>query len=200
MEHKHSVYDTDSYFKIDPITRMIKNSSSGKTVLIQHDHNSERFTFELPRMIDGHDMSKCDEVQVHYINIDTVDKTKISKDVHDINDLQVSPDNDNVVFCSWLIDGKATRYAGSLNFLLKFKCIADDGSVSYVWNTAIFTGISISSGMDNGEAIVEDYSDVLEQWRHTLFEGDGIYYTKEDKDEMVNDVLSALPTWTGGSF
>lgn len=26
------------------------------------------------------------------------------------------------------------------------------------------------------------------------------YYTETDKNEMVNAVLSALPTWTGGAF
>ena len=26
------------------------------------------------------------------------------------------------------------------------------------------------------------------------------YYTEADKTEMVNRVISALPTWTGGSY
>lgn len=164
MAHLHSVYDTDSHFKIDAITRAIKNDSSGKTVLIQGDHNSERFTFEVPRTVDGHDLSLCNSVQVHYINIDAKNKNNTSKDFHGLDDLQVSPNGDDVVICSWLIDGKATVYAGSLNFLLKFKCVSDDGTVDYVWNTAIFTGISVSSGIDNTDVIVEEYSDVLEQW------------------------------------
>ena len=179
MALKHTVYDTDAHFKIDPITHMIKNESSNKNVLIQHDHNSERFTFEIPRMVDGHDMSKCDVVQIHYINIDSQDKNNTSKDAHDVDDLQISPDGDDVVICSWLIDGNATKYAGSLNFLVKFKCIGDDGSACYVWNTAIFTGIFVSPGIDNGEAITEDYSDVLEQWRKELDEGaEKTHYTE----------------------
>ena len=173
MALKHSVYDTDAHFKIDPITRTIKNESPSKTVLIQYDHNSERFTFELPRMIDGHDMSKCDVVQVHYINIDSKDKHNVSKDAHDLDDLQISPDSEDVVICSWLIDGNATKYAGSLNFLIKFKCIGDDGNPCYVWNTATFTNISVSSGIDNGEFITAEYSDILEQWRQNLLSGDG---------------------------
>lgn len=48
MGHTHNVYDTDTHFSINPVTRMIKNESSKKVTLIQHDHNSERFTFELP--------------------------------------------------------------------------------------------------------------------------------------------------------
>ena len=48
MAHIHSVYDNDTHFKIDPATRQISNES-GKVVLMQNDHNSERFTFEIPR-------------------------------------------------------------------------------------------------------------------------------------------------------
>lgn len=168
MSLKHSVYDTDAHFKIDAITRQIKSGSSGKTVLIQGDHNSERFTFEVPRLVDGHDLSKCDLVQVHYINISSTDKTKTSCDLHELDDLQISPESDDVVIVSWLIDGKATKYAGSLNFHIKFKCRDDSGAVCYSWGTMIYTGISVSSGIDGGEAVVKDYSDVLEQWRKTI--------------------------------
>lgn len=184
MAHKHNVHDSDARFKIDAVTRVIKNGSSGKTTLIQSDHNSERFTFEVPRFVDGHDLSLCNRVQVHYINIDSTDKTKISKDVYDVADLKVSPESENVVTCSWLIDGKATMYAGTLHFSLKFKCVSDGGSVDYVWNTAIFSGISISTGIDNGEAIVGEYSDILEQWRSEIMS-----YIEPSKFEEAMDGL-----------
>ena len=35
-------------------------------------------------------------------------------------------------------------------------------------NTAVYSGISISSGIDNGESLAEEYSDILEQWRYNL--------------------------------
>lgn len=167
----HSVYDTDAHFKIDAVTRAIRNDSSGKTVLIQGDHNSERFTFEVPRLVDGHDLSLCNVAQIHYINIDSSNKSNTSTGVYESDDFQISPDSDDVVILSWLISGNATKYAGSLNFLVKFKCVDDSGKVVYVWNTAIFTGISVSSGINNGEAIVEEYADVLEQWRQELTAG-----------------------------
>lgn len=164
----HSVYDTDAHFKINAITRAITNDSSGKTVLIQGDHNSERFTFEVPRVVDGHDLSLCTVAEIHYINIDAADKTKTSADAYEADDLQISPDADDVVTLSWLISGNATKYAGSLNFLVKFKCVDDDGKAVYVWNTAVFSGISVSSGIDNGEVIIEEYSDILAKWKTEL--------------------------------
>ena len=164
----HQVYDTDAHFKVDPVTRAIKNESSGKNVLIQYDHHSERFTFETPRVIDGHDMMKCNQVEIHYINIDSADKNKTSEGVYSVDDLQISPEDENVVICSWLISENATQFAGSLNFLLKFKCVDDKGVVVYRWHTAIFTGIFVSAGIDNGEAIVEEYPDILAQWAARL--------------------------------
>ena len=160
--HLHPVTDTDVRFKVNAITRRIQ-TESGKVALIQGDHKSERFTFEIPRMVDGHDLSLCNAVQVHYINTDSGNKSNVSKDIYIVDDLRISPDDDDVVICSWLIHGNATRYSGSLSFLLKFKCISSDTveTVEYVWNTAIFSGVSVSPGIDNIGMIEESYSDVL---------------------------------------
>ena len=86
--HKHPVYDTDLHLIIDPSNRSIKNES-GKTVLMQNDHNSERFTFEIPRYVDGHDMSLCNVVEVHYNNIDSSDKSVQNAGIYPVLDLQV---------------------------------------------------------------------------------------------------------------
>ena len=55
MSHNHNVIDTDAHYKIDGITRTIVNIDETKRELVQNDHNSERFTFEIPRYVDGHD-------------------------------------------------------------------------------------------------------------------------------------------------
>lgn len=191
MGHLHSVYDTDAHLKINGITRVITNASDGKTVLVQGDHNSERFSFEVPRMVDGHDLSKCNVTQIHYINIDSSNKSNTSVGVYEVDDLKISPDSNDVVILSWLISGNATVYAGSLNFLVKFKCVDSYGNVAYVWNTAIYTGISISSGIDNGDAVVEEYSDVLEQWRQELIDTGGV--TDDRIEQAVANYMAENP-------
>lgn len=164
MAHKHSVYDTDLHFKIDSLTRGITNLSKDKTVIVQHDHNSERFTFEIPRYVDGHDMSLCNAVQVHYLNIEAAKKDNKNAGIYEVEDLQISPDSDDVVVLSWLISGNATKYVGSLNFVIRFCCVAEDGTVEYAWNTAVFSGISVSTGICNTDVVIEDYSDVFFDW------------------------------------
>lgn len=165
MAHNHSVIDADARYKIDGVSRVISNASNTqneKRFLVQGDHNSEKFVFEMPRYIDGHDMSECNVVQIHHLNVDALDKNKI-EDVYSVNDLQVSKDNEEVVVFSWLISGNCTKYAGSLNFIIRFCCF-NEGDLEYSWNTTVFKGVSILAGMDCSDSVVEQYSDILDEW------------------------------------
>ena len=166
MAHIHDVYDQDNHFIIDPITRDI-TSQSEKISITQYDHNSERFTFEIPKIIEGHDMSLCDKVRVHFINIGS-NRSNVSKGVYEVDDIRVSSDDSDMLLFSWLISRAATEYSGKLNFSIRFYCISDDNIVDYSWATSIFTGVKISNGIDNSEAITEDYVDILEQWKNEI--------------------------------
>jgi hypothetical protein len=182
MKHIH---DTDPHFKIDPVTRAITTTSL-KIQIIQGDHNSERFTFEVPRTVEGHDLSLCDKVQVHYINISKFNKDDQSVDVYETDDFRVSPTDATKVTCSWLISGNATKYEGPLSFVVRFVCLTG-GKVSYSWSTAIYNGINVSAGINNGESVVTEYSDVLEEWYQRLIEAGGpdIVQTTGDSDKSV---------------
>lgn len=169
MAHIHIVNGTDIDFIINPVTRTFTNNTN-KTQLIQFDHNSERLTFELPRYIDGHDMSLCNKAEVHYINIGN-DSTQ-NKGVYTIDDVAISLDDDNVVTFSWLISANATQLVGSLNFLIRFICLTDD-VIEYAWHTNIYSSIKIKDSINNSEEVVEQYADVLEQWKRELEEAAG---------------------------
>lgn len=163
MEHKHLVHDSDTRFIINPTTRQIRNESNRKTVLIQNDHNSERFTFELAKIVEGHDMSTCNKVEVHYLNISKDGKTK-NTGMYTVEDLHV--DGDNVV-CSWLISNNATRLVGSLSFLLRFKCVEDD-VITYAWHTAVHSSIYVSEGINADDTFELEYVDIIEQWKDAV--------------------------------
>lgn len=163
MPHTHPVIDNDLYFSIDALTREISNGSK-KVKLMQGDHASEVFTFEIPRYIDGHDMSLCNKIAVHYLNVGT---SGSNADANSITDAAINDTEDKVIF-SWTIYRTATKYAGTLNFLIKFSCVEEDGTISYQWNSDIFKGITISAGMDNEETIIEDHYDILQTWRNEI--------------------------------
>lgn len=153
MAHEHSMYDGDTHFKIDPVTRAIENTT-GKTVLMQGDHNSEIFTFELPKTIDGHDMGLCNDVTVYIENTEgsTREKKRCSRK---IEDLSICPDCDDVVICSWTIDEDVTYYAGTLSFSLCFACVNTDGTKEYAWNTASYDKLTVQKNLGKKDVKVE---------------------------------------------
>lgn len=174
MAHEHPVIDQDKHFVIDPITRKIKSLTPEKNSLVRYDHNSERFTFEIPRYVDGHDMSLCNIIQIHYINIAN-NKIDRSANVYETTDMYISDDNNSVIF-SWLISANATQYYGSLSFAVRFACTTED-VIDYDWHTDIYSGINISDSINNGSVLLNDYLDILEAWKLNIG-GSGDYMTK----------------------
>lgn len=199
MSHVHDVYNTDERFIIDPVKRTI-TQKSGKNRLIRGDHNSECYAFEIPRYIDGHDMSICNSVRIGYVNVAS-DKTQgESKGPYEVKDLMVNPDNDSYVMFSWLLSRNTTKYAGTLNFSITFRCLSDSSVVEYEWSTDTFKGITISDKIDvDGTEIVEDNVDVLEQWRDELSSAanlDSVLYTAQ---ELNSDQQSQARTNIGAA-
>lgn len=177
----HRIYDNDTHFKINHITKEII-SDSPKTMLVHNDHQSERFTFEMPRYIEGHDMSLCNVARVHYNNIESSSKNT-NEGTYEIDDLQVSPDDEDVVICSWLIKRNATKYVGILPFALQFKCVTEEGNIDYQFSTLINSKISVGETIDNGEEIIEQYADILEQWKQEIVDVDTKITTQAEIDE-----------------
>ena len=165
MSHDELIVNCDPCFDINPATRTI-TCNSGKTCIMQYDHNSERFGFRMPRYVEGHDMSICDRVEVHYINEDKNTK-EIVRDTYIVQDLMVSKDDEEKIEFSWLISQKATKLFGALAFLVRFSCFSED-KPEYIWNTSIFSGITISQGLYNTEIVIEENADLIETMRIEL--------------------------------
>lgn len=186
MAHAHIVSDSDNHFIIDPISRQISNNSR-KTILIKTDHNSEQFTFELPRYVEGHDMSLSNKVEVHFLNINS--KTRqTNPGIYNVVDFDIDAEDNTKVLGTWLVSREATKYPGSLNFVIRFSCLDDDNVEYYSWNTAIYTGITIADTIENTETIVEDYVDIFRQWLDTLemAGSTGDIYAISDDGTIIN--------------
>ena len=173
MAHIHEVIDDDPHFQINPTSRVITLMGESEPILIQNDHNSERFTFEMPKIIDGHSMLECNRVRVHFINISSANEFEVSESVYVVTDLNVKKDVNDTVEFTWLIDNTATIHVGTLNFLIEFSCVTEGAidefgneltMVNYSWHTGIYKGITVSDGMDNSAAITGKYYDVLDNW------------------------------------
>lgn len=195
MTRKHSTHDQDNPFILDPVARTWANAAVQKHNLIQRDHNSEVFTFKLPRFIEGHDMSDCDAVEVHFINIDAVTR-KQSPGVYEVQDLRVNPEDSETITCSWVISRTATKYAGVLHFLLRFACYQEDGTEDYVWHSATDSSVVVAKGMNNGKAVIEAHVDILERWRQDLIESGGV--SDQRIKTIVAEYMEEHPVETPG--
>lgn len=188
MSHSDLIKDADAFFEVDPITRQIINKTPAKIVLMQKDHNSEKFTFKLPRYIEGHDMAQTARAQVHYINIDSATGA-VSKDRYIFYDLAIDPDDESSVLCSWLISGIATKYSGKLTFILEFDCFENDELV-YSWHSASYSGISIDETFTCDESQYVQYADIIAQWEQMLFDAndDGVTNINEARDVALDSI------------
>ena len=156
MAHVHIIVDHDKHFIIDPITKKIQPENPEKNKLVRYDHNSERYTFEMDRMLEGHDMSLCDIVQIHYINVSS-NKQKKNEDIYEVNDLGLLSGNEDRIAFTWLVSRNSTMLDGILTFAIRFACSNGD-SIDYELHTEIFSSISISNTIiNNGQSIVEEY-------------------------------------------
>lgn len=169
MAHTMKIVDADPLFVINPDSRHIVKETNGEEKIVQYDHNSERFTFSLPRVVEGHDMTECNSIVVEYLTINTDTKEQI-KGTYTVKDLSVDAEDAEKVAFTWLISQNVTKIAGVVSFLIRFSCIDGDGNLHYAWNTDIYKGVTVSKGIHNAEYIVDQYADVLEEWKHELFD------------------------------
>ena len=192
LSHTHPMSDPDAIFEIDPTTRIISTNVK-KIVLMQYDHNSEIFTFSIPQFVEGHDMSLCNKIEIHYTNINKRTREQ-SKNIYPVTDKHVK--DNNLVF-TWLPSCNATKYPGSLNFIIRFECVEDDGSISYMWHTDIFKNVTVSDVISNTESVIADYSDILEQWKNDII-NEIPQADYEQNDSTAKDYIKNRPFYSSG--
>jgi hypothetical protein len=156
------------------------------------DHHSERFTFKMPRYIEGHDMAACNSVMIHFINAETGKKkdNPYITSVDSISDLEVCKDDDTTVTFSWLVDGNATIYAGVLKFGFTFKCL-DGTKVLYSWGTDIYNNIKVLDSISADLSFEIDHIDAIAKWKENFM----LYclgYITEDVARKGEEVKTAI--------
>ena len=157
------VTDLDTPFTIDPITREIKNKKLEKKVLMQHDHNSERFRFEIPRYMEGRDVGLCNVVEIYYINVDAATREQ-KTGIYTVDDMEVYPFYNDILTCSWLISSNVTTFAGPLSFMIRFAQMEGD-KVKYAWHTKPFEFITVAETIESATVFEHEYVDIIQQWK-----------------------------------
>lgn len=222
MALKHTISDSKIQFVVDPVTRAIINKSSGKTELMQYDHNSERFTFEVPRYIENHDMSQCDVIQVHYTNTNTATSVSLRKTyrgVHTVDDVKLESEDSEIITFSWLVPETATMFAGSLKFQLKFICHDDEDEEvdGYKWHTKINDDMTITAGLAYSEEEMDPATTatlqsleiieieggldiILDGVHHYLYNGNGAVVIPDTVERTTNKVVAISESSTDKQY
>lgn len=186
MGHIHDVFNTDERFIINPDTRQIVQKS-GKSRLVRGEHRSECYAFEMPRYIEGHDMSICNSVRIHYRNT-AADGSGEAVGPYIVKDLQINPEDDTKVLFSWTPSRNATKYVGALKFSIEFRCLTGV-IVDYEWTAGTFDSITILDRIENTcREDDEKYIDILESWKSDILDKIAL---KSEVDAIFNNMFDS---------
>lgn len=138
--------------------RTITIPSSVNNLGVESDNEVLRLHFKMPRYIGDLDLSTF-SIRINYLN------AQAEGDVYTVSDASV--ESEYITF-SWLVGPTATRYKGETKFNVCLVTLTSDGYVDREFNTTI-ASLKVLEGLETDESLVEQYSDVLEQWRRELF-------------------------------
>lgn len=151
---------------IDPVTRSISLKDGKEKIFVaKNDHNSTVLTFEIPKIIDGHDMSGEDTlIYIHFLNMSGEDVSKTLGGVSEVT--STAFENEDTLSFYWRIPKIATGYAGILSLGITFECYDNvEGSVEevYSWSSAPFSDIVVCDSLDEGKREVKrEYNHLVE--------------------------------------
>lgn len=203
MPRDITIIDDDNRFVIDGETRQLTNVSGTKPSLMQFDHNSELLTFAMSRYIEGHDMSTCDRVEIHFTNTGggtSVSKRAVTSDIVEIKDLAIDPEDENSMIFSWLIGQHATQHAGTIVFQVKFVCYKDENTntPAFIWHTNKYSFIDVLPGLNITDSIIDEHPNVIDEIHESIntlrdekldsSEAAETYATIEAVDVLVDDL------------
>ncbi|MBQ7897617.1 MAG: hypothetical protein IJ323_04255 [Clostridia bacterium] len=152
---------------IDPVTRKISAKDGNEKLFVaKNDHNSTVLSFEIPKYIDGHDMSSEDTfIHIHFVNMDAENNAKTSGGVCDVTATALES-AEGVLSFSWCIPRIATRYAGVLSVGVTFECYENsegEAEEVYSWSSAPYGDIVVCNSIDKGKEETErEYSYLVE--------------------------------------
>jgi hypothetical protein len=185
---EHEVKDKDLRFIIDPDTMVISCAGEVKALKCG-DHRAEKYTFEMPRTIEGHDMSLCNKVEIHFNNVKYDKETRettTNKSFDEVQDFGISEADEDTVEFVWFVSGDATQLDGTLAFCIRFACMNGD-KIEYQKFTEIYESIPVGATIWNTEAVAKEYADVLEAWRQEII---AMTVTDANITAKVNEALA----------
>ena len=168
MANHSTVKDTGAFFTITPETREVRVPQTHKIIGVVGDHLAEQLTFEIPRIIDGHDIAGCSRRYVEWENVDG----EIGAD--QLVELTELPEGaqEGMLYFTWTIRDKLAAAKGVVQFSIHFEDVDENGVRLYHWGTTncknceILDSINHTTGtyaaiwVAGDTLVIEDYTPV----------------------------------------
>ena len=126
MSKNHNIDDNNAPLLVDPAARKVTIPLTQRVFGAVGDHCSEQITFQIPNIIDGHDMPGCTRKYVSWRNVE-------GELGHD--ELRLKKAKSDSSLYSWTIRDVLTVAKGIVSFSLHFECYDDAGALLYRWST-----------------------------------------------------------------
>lgn len=157
----------DKTLYIDFDTREIKIPSTIRQLGVESDDDVKKLTFSVPRQYYDSDLSTFN-IYINYMN------AKKEGDLFKVLPELVRNNGDNLEF-DWVVGRQAVAYKGTAIFNVCMKKVSEtetdeEGNpiVEQEFNTTI-AKLPVLEGLETGEAVIQEYADILVQWESMLF-------------------------------
>ena len=165
------VTEVDKKLYIDFDTRQILIPNSIHQLGVESDDDVKKLTFNVPRYYYGTDLAEFN-IYINYMN------AKKEGDVFEVSKDDVIIDEGNTLTFDWIVGRHAVAYKGTaiFNVCMKKGSMQPDPEdetqeifvVDQEFNTTV-AKLPVLEGLETGEAVIQEYPDILMQWEEQLF-------------------------------
>lgn len=168
-----TVTTPDKTLYIDFDTRQILIPDSIHQLGVESDDDVKKLTFNVPRFYYDTDLAEFN-IYINYMN------AKKEGDVFEVSKDDVIIDIGNTLTFDWIVGRHAVAYKGMAIFNVCMKKLQRDAEGNVVtdeegnvivdqeFNTTV-AKLPVLEGLETGEAVVQEYADILMQWEEELF-------------------------------
>lgn len=140
LHENSAVTDADTnHIEITSSRRFVIPDGFEKTIAYEGDVNSQIITFIAPLTSDNHDLSKCTNKKLRWINLAS------GNEGSSVLTYEVA---DGKLKLFWAAPAEAFTKAGDLSFSISFFDYGTDGKIAYSWNTAECSELVVGASLE----------------------------------------------------
>lgn len=180
----------NQYLTIDLNTRTINIPQGADTLGVEYDEDVKDLKFRIPRYYGEIDLSEF-EIAINYLNAQKIG------DMYKVKNRIV---NNEYIEFGWIVGRFATAFKGNVTFNVCLKKYSPDSTADEIivekeFNTTVTT-MKVLQGLETGEAIVDNYNDILAEWEQKLFgeSADGVLNINEAKALAIKNIQNETTT------